>query len=177
MRSKLLLSCLILCLICAQAAPLAAKGPELGRGHRWVRSHPFTIMALTILADKLNARQYRDANMNTLLAWKARDGLLQKAVKEGLPWQLHIYPHREGLTEKLKANIKRLYDTYPGCTGWMVWDEPKRTQMFIAAPTLAWLRKTFPDTLVYSNGYPPAGDKRADAPPLEPSRFTPPAGG
>ena len=160
MRSKLLLSALILHMVCTQSAPLAAKDVALGRGHRWVRSHPFTTMGLTILPKAFNARQYREANMSTLLAWKAKDGLLQKAVKEGLPWQLHIYPHREGLTEKLKANIKRLYDTYPGCTGWMVWDEPKRTQMFIAAPTLAWLRKTFPNTLVYSNGYPPAGDKR-----------------
>jgi len=160
MRSRRFLLALILCFIGIRAAPLAGKDVELGRGHRWVRSHPFTTMALTILEAKLNARQYGQANLNTLLAWKARDGLLEKAVKEGLPWQLHIYPHPEGLTEKLKADLKRLYDTYPGCTGWMVWDEPKRTQMFIAAPTLAWLRKTFPDTLVYSNGYPPAGDKR-----------------
>jgi len=132
----------------------------LGRGHRWVRSHPFTTMALTIMRDKLDGRQYRQANLNTLLAWKAFDELPQQAVKEGLPWQLHVYPQHQGLTEKLKANLKRLYDTYPGCTGWTVWDEVNREHMFKAAMTTAWLRKTFPHTLVYSNGLPPAGARR-----------------
>ncbi len=131
-----------------------------GRGHRWVRSHPLTTMALTIMPTKLDAQQYRQANLNTLLAWKAFDELPEKAAKEDLPWQLHIYPHHQGLTERLKANLKRLYETYPGCTGWMVWDEVNREHMFTAAPTLAWLRKTFPGTLVYSNGLPPAGGKR-----------------
>ena len=131
-----------------------------GRGHRWVRSHPLTMMALTIMPTKLDAQQYRQANLNTLLAWKAFDELLEKAVEEDLPWQLHINPHHHGLTERRKANLKRLYETYPGCTGWMVWDEVIREHMFTAAPTLAWLRKTFPGTLVYSNGLPPAGDKR-----------------
>ena len=138
---------------------VVAQDIQLGRGHRWVRSHPLTTMALTITRT-LNAGRYREANMSALLAWKAKDVLLEKAVKEGLPWQMHIYPHRQGLTEKLKANIKRLYDTYPGCTGWLVWDEPRRPSMITAAPTTAWLRKTFPDMLVYSNACPPAPHKR-----------------
>ena len=150
--------------------PRAKQGKDVwvGRGHRWVRSHPFTTMALTITRTKVNGRQYRQANFSTLLVWKAFDALLQQAVKAGMPWHLHVYPQHQGLTERLKANLKRMYDTYPGCTGWTVWDEVTRKYMFKAAMTTAWLRKMYPHTLVYSNGLPAAGDRRmygGDPPP------------
>lgn len=151
---------LALCTIVMAGAPQAAGAPKLSRGHRWVRNRPLTTMALTIVPRTFVPEQYK-ATCNTLLAWKAKSELLAKAAKVGLPWHLHIYPHRQGLTEKLKESLRKLYSTYPGCTGWMVWDEPKRTGMLTAAPTMAWLRKEYPDMLVYSNAYPMgAGAKR-----------------
>jgi hypothetical protein len=142
-----------LCLVLSAGGSLNAQQAKLGRGHRWVRRHPLTTMALTIVPKTFVAEQYK-TTCNTLLAWKAKPKLFAKAAKVNLPWHLHIYPHRQGLTEKMKDSLRKLHRTYPGGTGWMVWDEPKRTGMLIAAPTTAWLRKEYPEMLVYSNAYP-----------------------
>ena len=133
---------------------------QLGRGTRWVRSHPFTIMALTIVPKTFDPDHYRDANLTTVLAWKAKTALLEKAVSKGLPWHLHVYPHREGLTEELKASLTKLHADYPGLTGWLVWDEVQGVWMPKAAETVRWLKQKYPDTLVYSNGLPTAGVRK-----------------
>lgn len=139
------------------AGATAASG-ELTRGMRWVRSHPFTLMALTIVPNTFHVEQYRDqAGLNTMLAWKARDGLFEKAAPAGLPWHFHQRPHPDGLTDQLKALFGRLHDSYPGGTGWMVWDEPNRSGMITAAKTMQWLRENYPDMLVYSNALPGGG--------------------
>ena len=139
-------------------APTVLATPALGRGKRWVRSQPFTLMALTIIPDTFHVKQYRDgANLNTMLAWKARLGLFEKAGKAGLPWHFHLRRHAQGLTDEHKALFKKLHDASPGCTGWMVWDEPNREGMPIAAETISWLRENYPDKLVYSNALPDGG--------------------
>ena len=111
-------------------------------------------MALTIVPQTFDAGEYAGANMSTVLAWKAKSKLLEKAVAKGLPWHLHIYPHADGLTDSLRVQLTDLYETCPGQTGWLVWDEPQRPQMFTAAKTIQWLKETWPDALVYSNAYP-----------------------
>ena len=139
------------------AAGTATGQSQLGRVKRWVRSHPFTTMALTILADTYDPLQYRAANLNTTLAWKERSDLLQESTSANLPWHVHLRSvvlRDAGLTDEIKARLKKLYNTHPGCTGWLVWDEPKRPEMFEAAGAIAWLKQTYPDTLVYSNAYP-----------------------
>ena len=145
------------------AAPVTADSEtpasgELTRGMRWVRSHPFTLMALTINPKTFHVQQYRDqAGLNTLLAWKPFEDLFKKAVAAELPWHMHVYPHPNGLDDQRKALIRRLYDSYPGSTGCMVWDEPNRQGMIAGAKTLEWLRKHYPDMLVYSNALPGGG--------------------
>jgi len=139
------------------AASVAFGQPQLSRGKRWVRSHPFNTMALTIIAETYDPQQYKSANLTTTLAWKQRSDLLQESAAAKLPWHLHLRPvalRPAGLTDEIKVRLKNLYDAHAGCTGWLVWDEPKRPEMFEAAKTIAWLKQTYPDTLVYSNAYP-----------------------
>ena len=119
-----------------------------------MRTHPFTTMALTMVPKLFNPDEYAGANLNTVLSWKVRPPILENAQASGLPWHLHVYPHKDGLTDALKAQLTRVHDDHGGQTGWMVWDEPKRPQMFIAAETIKWLKQAYPDALVYSNAYP-----------------------
>jgi len=122
------------------------------RGKKWVRSHPFTTMALTIVPKSFDAKEYQSANLNTVLAWKAKKGLLEKTVKAKLPWHFNVRDRK--LSEKLKTQLKKLYETYPGCTGWQVRDEPQTLIMPEVAKIIEWLRETYPETLVYSNALP-----------------------
>lgn len=130
------------------------QAAELSRGKRWVRSHPFTTMALTIVPKTFKADDYTQANLTNVLAWKIKPGLLEKAAAKGLNWHQHVYPHMDGLTDELKATLQRLNADYPGQTGWLVWDEPNRPKMLIAARTIEWLKQTYPEVLVYSCAFP-----------------------
>jgi len=134
---------------------VAQEHRQLSRGIEWVRSHPFTLMALTITPTTFDVAHYRDgAGLNTMLPWKVKTDLFVKAAAEGLPWHYHQRRHPDGLTDELKAQFQKLHDTYPGCTGWMVWDEPQTLAMPKAAVTMQWLREMYPDQLVYSNALP-----------------------
>ena len=135
----------------------SVSAEEPGRGQRWVRSHPLTTMALTIIPESCNPQQYKDANLTTTLAWKQREKLLEGSAGVGLPWHLHLRRavlSKSGLTDQLKTRLKGHVGKYKGCSGWLVWDEPNRVEMFRAAETVRWLKKTWPKTLVYSNAYP-----------------------
>tara|TARA_B100000686_G_scaffold245855_1_gene255169 strand:- start:48 stop:587 length:540 start_codon:yes stop_codon:yes gene_type:complete len=114
-------------------------------------------MALTIIPESCNPQQYKDANLTTTLAWKQREQLLEGSAGVGLPWHLHVRRavlSKEGLTDELKARLKGHVKNYQGCSGWLVWDEPNRAEMFHVAKTIRWLKETWPETLVYSNAYP-----------------------
>ena len=144
-------------LIAAVSVCTSVSAGELSRGQRWVRSHPFTTMALTIIPESCNPQQYKDANLTTTLAWKQREQLLKGSAGVGLPWHLHlrrVVLNKDGLTDQLKTRLRGHVGNYKGCTGWMVWDEPNRAEMLRAAETVKWLKKTWPETLVYSNAYP-----------------------
>jgi len=144
-------------LIAAVSVCTSVSAGELSRGQRWVRSHPFTTMALTIIPESCNPQQYKDANLTTTLAWKQREQLLKGSAGVGLPWHLHlrrVVLNKDGLTDQLKTRLRGHVGNYKGCSGWMVWDEPNRAEMLRAAETVKWLKKTWPETLVYSNAYP-----------------------
>ena len=66
----------------------------LSRGAQWVRTHPFTIMGLSILNEPVDAEQYRDAGMSAMLAWRPRESVLAPAAKIGLPWHCQTLPRR-----------------------------------------------------------------------------------
>ena len=146
---QLLLAASVNTELCAAGTP--------GRGLRWVRRNPLTTMALTIIPKSSNPQQYKDANLTTVLAWKQRPALLQGSARVGLPWHLHVRSvllRDNGLTDELMVRLKNHHDSYQGCTGWIVWDEPNRPEMFVAAQAIRRLKEAYPDTLVYSNAFP-----------------------
>jgi len=139
-------------------AVLAAAGEPSRRtdfGRQWVRSHPFMTMGLTQVPRRFDTHTYEGAGLNTLLAWKPRTGLFEKAVKAGIPWHYHIHHTRYGETpEQIVAHAKQFVAQYPGCTGLMFGDEPNQAQMEKFGRVCAALRAAFPDRLIYSNAYP-----------------------
>ena len=142
---------------CGAISTAVRADGELSRGERWVRSHPLTTMALTIIPRSFDPQQYKAANLTTTLAWKQRPQLLKGSASVGLPWHLNLRSvllRENGLTDAIRMRLKSHHDNYKGCTGWIVWDEPNRSDMFIAAEAIKWLKETYPDTLVYSNAFP-----------------------
>ena len=123
-------------------------------GKQWVRSHPFTTMGLSLVEKAFDGKTYKDGNFSLSLVWKPRKGIFEHTEDSGLPWHFNVRRPQDGPTDELKERLRKLHDTYRGCQGWLVWDEPKRPEMFTAAPTLQWLREEYPETLVYSNAYP-----------------------
>lgn len=157
MNTRLPLPTLSMAVLLFATAGNLVSAEELGRGQRWVRSHPLTTMALTIIPESCDPEQYRAANLTTTLAWKQREALLAGSAGVGLPWHLHLRRAvlgKDGLTDELKTQLKDYVQDHQGCSGWLVWDEPNRVEMFRAAETVQWLKETWPDTLVYSNAYP-----------------------
>ena len=126
-------------------------------GQQWVRTHPFTLMALTQRPEAVADTKYRDAGLNTMLAWKKREGMLEAAVRQGIPWHFHVNKRYEKLSDELKADVQGLFERYEGGTGILVFDEPKLPEMAAAGEVVAWLKQTYPDVLVYSDAYPIAG--------------------
>ena len=153
-----------------------AGPPTMQRGHRWVRSHPFTIMGLTRMTPRpFDADQYREANMSALLAWEPStfDELLPIASANRLPYHLYLdhwgdeQTNREGASEQSlrealgeldseenRAYIRNLISN-PGCIGWLVNDEPVvSTYMRYTRHMLKWLRQLHPEALAYCNARP-----------------------
>ena len=150
-------SAIVLFLLVSITFSVSAQAEEpLSRGKRWIRNHPFTTMALTMVHSLFKPDEYQGANLNTVLSWKIKTKLLEKATANNLPWHLHVYPHflQEGLTDKLKATLTKVHGQYPGLTGWMVYDEVQHQSMHKTAEAIKWLKDTYPDTLVYSNALP-----------------------
>ena len=138
----------------------SAKAEEyLSRGKRWVRSHPFTLMALSNNEKLLDPSEYRGTGVNTFLVWRFEPELFEAAFEVdrplGLPWHFHVEEY--SLTEHVKARVKNLNVSYPGSTGWLVKDEPQRLAMPGLAEIMEWLRNSYPDNLVYSNAFPAGG--------------------
>jgi hypothetical protein len=146
---------LIIVVTAAQVALTAEEKGNEGRGKQWVRSHPFYISGLTQVDDRYEVDAYRGAGLNTLLAWKPREGLFEKSVSSGMPWHYHIHRDRYGKTpQEIIAHAKAFVEKYPGCTGFMFGDEPDQAAMEQVGAMCAALRGAFPDKLVYSNAFP-----------------------
>ena len=176
---------LLAALIAAVPAPAADRPRDFGM--RWVRANPFTLMALTQRPAAVADERYAEAGLNTMLAWKRWEKLADAAGRMGIPYHCHLSKGLLGgpllgaergrfenmtaeekivqleatrpdpLGDALRAQFQRLCETHDGCTGFVVWDEPKRSSMWTAAKVVTWLKRTFPDALVYGNAYPGGG--------------------
>lgn len=56
-------------------------------------------------------------------------------------------------TEEIKNLSRQIYNSAPGNTGWMMWDEPRRQHFEKIAVGANWYREQYPYLLVYSNVY------------------------
>ena len=115
---------LLLCAGVGLPAGAASAEIELGRGHRWVRSHPFSLTSLVLTPESFDAKLYAACNLNAALLWKAENELFIEAVRGGLPWHGHAKSRRfygnEGahrFDEGMQGRMKQLVDDYPGCEG------------------------------------------------------------
>lgn len=153
-------------------------------GLRWVRSHPFTIMALTQRPQAVQDDRYAEAGFNTMLAWKRWEKLARAARRMGIPYHTHLSKgllagelmrerrhefetmthdakatameatRPDPLGDELRSRLVQLNADHPSCEAFVVWDEPKRPSMRTAGKVVTWLKETFPQALVYSNAYP-----------------------
>ena len=138
-----------------------AQRPE-DFGKQWVRSHPFTMMGLTLLPKTFELDEYRGVNYSCLLAWKTRATILQSAADADYPWFLHLYG-KEGPTPQFKQRVREILEQYAGNIGMLANDEPALygpNNFKNTGEVLAWLRETWPNRLHLSNISPPGGDRR-----------------
>ena len=165
----------------APAAPAAQdRSPEASqpahRGHRWVRSHPFTLMGLVRMSPKpFDIAQYRGAGFESVLLWEpgTYDELLPLVSADRLPYHVNLEKWGAELaggpdsteetlgaalktldSEENRATIAKLIEN-PGCIGFMVNDEIARpTHLRYTRHLLKWLRRLHPDAIAYSNAHP-----------------------
>lgn len=150
------------------------------RGHRWVRSHPFTIMGLTRMAPKpFDAEEYRRAGFTALLAWEpgSYGEILPVASAHKLPYHVHLEKWGDAQANSKNANEQTLREALmlldseenrayirnltrnPGCVGFLANDEPVYpTYLRYTRHLLKWLREQYPDALAYSNAHPGGHD-------------------
>lgn len=151
------LPALLFCLMGLNA--FAGADPRDGFGHNWVRTHPFTIMALA--SDRFgnfDINKYANANLNTTLDWERSLGMITNSAAAGLPWVYNVQAGLTGgLTPALTNEIVAAYNSDPAGANWLVWDEVRYLQFTNAAEVLDWIKLTYPDTLVFSDA-PPYGD-------------------
>ena len=143
-----------LSLLTTGIAPVSA---ELSRGHKWVRHHPYTIMALSINPKLFIAEQYMAAGMTAALPWKIKTAMYEHIAEAGMPWHGHIRSSRlrkAGFTEEVKEQAISLVDKYPNCIAWLIWDEPQRIVMPQVGQAIEWFKEKYPDKLIYSNALP-----------------------
>ena len=166
---------MVLCMLVALQA-YVPQANAAGRGHQWVRSHPFQIMGLVRMHPQpFDIKQYRDAGFSSLLAWEPGtfDEILPIASADGMPYHAHIehwgeketnkrncdeQTLREALskvdTEKKRAYIRNLIKN-PGCIGFIANDEAVNVSYLrYTGQLLKWLRKQHPGALAYGNLHP-----------------------
>ena len=149
---------LVVCFVSFGMVSCAGQGRPDDFGKQWVRNHPFTIMALTLRPAAVADEKYSAANLNTFLVWKRKEGLFESAVRQNLPWHVHLLDHdkKSGnmISDRLKNQFSELLKTYPCGQGALIWDEPRDVrEMREVGSMVAWMKENHPDILVYSNVY------------------------
>ncbi len=136
-------------------APTSKATPPVGFGNQWVRQRPFTIMGLNINQDFLDVPEYIQVFFTALLAWQDGNipGQVSVSSQGNLPWHAHIRPASQGPDAYLQ-NLVNSAAAVPGALGWLLQDEPGRSDMPGIGQAAAWIRQQYPETLVYGNAFP-----------------------
>ena len=160
-----------------QTRSLQAHMSAMHRGHKWIRSHPFTIMGLTRMTPKpFEIDKYRGAGFNTLLAWEPGtfEQILPIASANQMPYHVNFERWGDEQTNRSDSNEQTLREALaeldtpknrdyiqnqilnnPGCIGWLVNDEATRsTYLRYTRHMLKWLRHLHPEALAYCNARP-----------------------
>jgi hypothetical protein len=133
----------------------AGADPRDGFGHNWVRTHPFTIMALASdRFDNFDINEYAAANLNVNLNWERQFDMITNSAAFGMPWIYNVQANPGGLTPAITNEIVDAYNIDPDGANWLVWDEPSFLQFTNAAEVLDWIKGTYPDTLIFSDARP-----------------------
>ena len=134
-------------------------------GFDWIADNPLNLMALVQRPGSVmqvnpppvldHRTEYIEAGFNTFLAFKNWEDNYLSAMRLGLPWHSHLGVDPcdpENLV--IKSNLTYNMSNFAGGTGFLVDDEPTRTEMLQIGEVVQWCKKTYPELLVYSNAYP-----------------------
>ncbi len=124
-------------------------------GRQWVRTHPFTLMALTLSDGNFDSPEYKGAGLGTVLAWEPSEKVPFAASRAKLPWHYQTGAQTGSLSmAQIVDRFSVHYQQAPGCQGVMVGDEPQRIQMEQLSQVIKSFHQKYPDLLTYSNAFP-----------------------
>ena len=156
------------------ATPATDDHPH--RGHRWVRSHPFTIAGLVRnVPQPFDLEQYLAVGFSSVLAWEVNnyEKLLPRISAAGAPYMLNLQKMGDKEANKKGSNTETMAEglreldrpgalqeiadwvANPGCIGFAANDEAcKPTYLRYTRRLLKRLRQEFPDALAFCNAHP-----------------------
>lgn len=137
------------CLVVATSFGFVVAAAYGNNGRQYVRSHPFTITALT-MEDSLNIDSYKNAGFNSIMLWKQSDANVKEAAASGLPIFMHNSRAKKGTVEEAKELVDEYSDRLPNIVGWLAYDEPRRSAFDKASVILAYTRSQHPDLIMLS---------------------------
>ena len=115
--------CLLLLSPLVRPAALSAQQPRpKDFGRRWIRSPPFTLMALVQRNEAVASDdRYSKAGLSVMLAWdhwKHRAGVFEAAKRQNLPWIYHLEKRYRTLAD-IKKEVNGVVKKYPGGLGFL----------------------------------------------------------
>ncbi len=129
---------------------VSGRGAPLSRGYQWVRSHPFTVTAMSEFP--VNQDVYAAVGFTSYFAlfgehYDWADRALSQAGSVGMPWH---YLRGDGSLEWCRKHVPEFRAKYPGNTGWCLGDESDPAQFATLGAALEQVRELAPGALVYS---------------------------
>jgi hypothetical protein len=147
----------ILCVFALYAPQYIHADDELSRGHKWLRTHPFTIDAVRdTSADLKTYNKVGFSNWNVIIAGDGNRAktYLSEAAKSGLKWQVFI-----NITDPdwYRINIPIWRKMYPGNIGWNIGDEVNYSNNSDApikiGECIKVAKQLAPDALIYTSTF------------------------
>lgn len=138
--------------------PFADKNRDRNFGKNWVRNNPFTIIAPVLHGAAVkNNNWVLEGRFNTIFAWKHREQIYEAAIRQQIPYHLHVnkvHLTQDGILPELKTKVEKINENYPNMGGILVYDEPKLPDFSIVSKGVSEVKDIFPDALIYSNASP-----------------------